>query len=152
MTQPRTRGNGEGSVYCITTRKRPWVASVVIGWTPSGRPSRRIRTAATQEEAERLRAMMSAGVIPPPAGARKLVPETRRQAPPSRHSRGISPSVRFLVLQRDGFACTYCGRRPPEVQLEIDHIIAYTKDGANDPVNYTTACRECNAGKRDRPL
>jgi 5-methylcytosine-specific restriction endonuclease McrA len=35
----------------------------------------------------------------------------------------IGKSLRFEVLRRDGFACTYCGRKPPDVELHIDHVI-----------------------------
>lgn len=34
----------------------------------------------------------------------------------------ISKALRFEVLRRDGFACTYCGRRPPDIELHIDHV------------------------------
>jgi len=29
--------------------------------------------------------------------------------------------LRFQIFQRDNFACQYCGRKPPEVELQIDH-------------------------------
>lgn len=47
------RANGEGSVYRVAgrTRRRPWCASVVIGWRPDGTPLRRARYGSTRTEA-----------------------------------------------------------------------------------------------------
>jgi len=60
--------------------------------------------------------------------------------------------IRFEVLQRDNFTCTYCGRKPPEVELEVDHIFPKSKGGNDTKDNLTTACWECNLGKRDKVL
>lgn len=59
----------------------------------------------------------------------------------------LSPRTRFLVLRRDGFTCQYCGRRPPEVVLHVDHVQAKSKGGADHLDNFVTACRDCNLGK-----
>src|SRR3990167_9842255 len=56
---------------------------------------------------------------------------------------------RFLILKRDKFTCQYCGRKAPNVILEIDHIHPKSKDGENNIENLITACLECNNGKRD---
>lgn len=60
--------------------------------------------------------------------------------------------LRFEVLERCGFACRYCGRKSPDVSLEIDHVIPIADGGTNDPANLVAACWECNLGKRDRRL
>lgn len=60
--------------------------------------------------------------------------------------------LRFQVFQRDSFTCQYCGRKAPEVILEIDHIHPRSKGGKSNPDNYITACRECNIGKGDAIL
>lgn len=57
--------------------------------------------------------------------------------------------LRFRVLQRDDFTCTYCGRRPPGVVLEVDHLTPKSRGGPDKAWNLVTACRECNRGKRD---
>jgi 5-methylcytosine-specific restriction endonuclease McrA len=57
--------------------------------------------------------------------------------------------IRFKVLDRDNFTCRYCGRKSPEVMLEIDHIQPKAKGGNNFINNLTTSCRECNRGKGD---
>lgn len=64
----------------------------------------------------------------------------------------ISPSVRFDVLTASGFACHYCGSRPPEIKLEIEHIIPVTKGGDNDRANLVAACECCNTGKGTKRL
>jgi len=62
----------------------------------------------------------------------------------------ISKSVRFEVLRRDGFKCRYCGRRPPEVALEIDHFHPRSRGGLDTVENLITACYDCNRGKAAR--
>jgi hypothetical protein len=59
----------------------------------------------------------------------------------------ISKRRRFLVLQRDGFRCRYCGLRSPEAVLEVDHITAVANGGRDDFDNLITSCRDCNRGK-----
>lgn len=59
----------------------------------------------------------------------------------------ITAKCRFEIFKRDGFTCTYCGARPPDVVLNIDHIIAVVNGGDNNPNNLTTACSTCNIGK-----
>ncbi len=65
----------------------------------------------------------------------------RRESP-------ISPRLRFEILKRDHFTCQYCGRKPPEVELEVDHVEPYSKTKDSSPENLITACKECNRGKR----
>lgn len=57
--------------------------------------------------------------------------------------------LRFQIFQRDNFTCQYCGRKPPEAILEIDHRFPRSKGGKNNIKNYITSCRECNLGKGD---
>jgi hypothetical protein len=64
----------------------------------------------------------------------------------------ISASLRFVVLRRDRFSCTYCGRRPPEVVLHVDHVVPRSKGGRNDLPNLRTSCLQCNLGKGARLL
>jgi len=59
--------------------------------------------------------------------------------------------IRFEIFMRDNFTCQYCGRRVPEVILEIDHIKPQSKfsEIRLKKDNFTTACRDCNRGKGD---
>jgi HNH endonuclease len=59
----------------------------------------------------------------------------------------VSKSVRFEVFARDAFTCQYCGRRPPDVVLELDHIHPRSKGGTDEIVNLLTSCYACNRGK-----
>lgn len=64
----------------------------------------------------------------------------------------ISKRTRFEVFKRDGFRCTYCGNRPPDVVLVIDHVVPVAEGGSSESINLTTACYACNAGKSAVPL
>lgn len=64
----------------------------------------------------------------------------------------LTPRLRFAVLQRDGFRCRYCGHHPPDVQLQVDHIVPRSRGGSDDPENLPTACSDCNQGKSARLL
>jgi hypothetical protein len=66
--------------------------------------------------------------------------------------RKISPRTRFEIFKRDGFSCRYCGRKSPEVILELDHIVPVAENGSDDPMNLATSCYECNSGKNAVPL
>ena len=58
--------------------------------------------------------------------------------------------LRFKVLERDGFRCTYCGAIPDDgVTLEVDHVIPRASGGTNVVSNLITACNLCNLGKSD---
>jgi hypothetical protein len=64
----------------------------------------------------------------------------------------VGKRKRFEVFKRDGFACQYCGRTPPVVTLEADHITPVADGGPDDMDNLVTACFDCNRGKSDVPL
>ena len=58
------------------------------------------------------------------------------------------PLSRRALFQRDGGQCQYCGDRP--ARLEVEHVVPRAQGGKNIWTNVTTACRSCNAHKRDR--
>lgn len=64
----------------------------------------------------------------------------------------MKKSLRFEVFARDGFICQYCGSRPPDVVLEVDHIHPVSRGGTDDILNLTTSCYDCNRGKRAKIL
>lgn len=55
--------------------------------------------------------------------------------------------LRFRIFERDGFTCQYCGKRPPEVILHIDHVFPVSKGGKDEIENLLTSCADCNLGK-----
>ncbi len=59
----------------------------------------------------------------------------------------ISPKLRFEVFKRDNFTCRYCGRKTPQVVLEIDHVVPVAEGGEDSLDNLVTSCWECNRGK-----
>lgn len=64
----------------------------------------------------------------------------------------IGARLRFEVLKRDNFQCSYCGARAPDVLLEVDHILAKANGGGDDFLNLVTSCQPCNRGKSSVPL
>lgn len=70
--------------------------------------------------------------------------ERRMKKPPS-----AALELRYRVLQRDGFRCTYCGATAEQARLHVDHVIPRAKGGLSTMENLTTACEACNLGKKD---
>ena len=67
-----------------------------------------------------------------------------------RESLGLTKGVSYDIkatLERDGYACVYCGK---EENLCVDHAYPITKGGTDDGENLVTACKECNSGKSGR--
>lgn len=64
--------------------------------------------------------------------------------------REVNLRIRFLVLKRDNFKCCACGASPakdPSVELQVDHIIPWSKGGETVIENLQTLCSKCNFGK-----
>lgn len=88
------------------------------------------------------------GVIP------SHVRALRKLRPPESAQQGsaVKASLRFAILRRDRFTCTYCGGTPPKVLLEVDHILPRSEGGTDDEANLCTACTDCNRGKGAKRL
>jgi hypothetical protein len=71
---------------------------------------------------------------------------------PDYERRNLSKRSRFEIFKRDRFTCQYCGKTPPGIILEIDHIVAVSDGGSDEPHNLLTACFDCNRGKSSVPL
>lgn len=79
-------------------------------------------------------------------------PPEFQNLPISQRKTGRNPSLRlrWQVLQRDHFTCQACGASPalaPGVELQVDHIVAWSKGGETEPANLQTLCSICNLGK-----
>lgn len=61
-----------------------------------------------------------------------------------RRRRVWTEDERKFILERDGWACVDCGGRD---QLEIDHVIPFSRGGACSVENAAVRCRSCNARK-----
>lgn len=59
----------------------------------------------------------------------------------------VPRKVRFDVFRRDSYTCRYCGAKPPESVLVIDHMVPVHAGGKNSIDNLVTACMACNQGK-----
>ena len=77
----------------------------------------------------------------------QAVEQTKRATRKGKRTRTIGYALRFQVLRRDCFTCQYCGRKPPEVKLHIDHVQPWSSDGLNVLENLRTSCEACNLGK-----
>jgi hypothetical protein len=55
----------------------------------------------------------------------------------------------FVILQRDGFRCQYCGESAREegIKLVLDHVSPCSKGGSHTAGNLITACEACNISK-----
>ena len=78
--------------------------------------------------------------------------QLRWNRPPIEGGRPASRSVRFKVLERDGYRCRYCGRTSQEVAIDVDHIRPVREGGTDDLDNLVAACVDCNVGKSGHPL
>ena len=70
--------------------------------------------------------------------------------PERKTGRYPSLRLRYKVLKRDNFSCKLCGASPaknPKVELHIDHITPWSKDGETIIENLQTLCSKCNLGK-----
>lgn len=52
-----------------------------------------------------------------------------------------------FVIERDGYACVYCGATG---ELTLDHVIPQSRGGSDTPENLVLACKSCNCSKGAR--
>ena len=62
-------------------------------------------------------------------------------------SRNISHSTIIRVARRDNNTCQICGKILLDRDIEIDHIIPYSRGGTSDESNLRVTCLECNRKK-----
>jgi hypothetical protein len=56
---------------------------------------------------------------------------------------------RFVVI-RDQHQCQYCGKRPNQRELNLDHVIPRSRGGQDSWENLVVSCRSCNLKKGRR--
>lgn len=71
---------------------------------------------------------------------------------PANERKEMTKSLRYDVLERDGFRCRLCGITGKESVLEVDHIIPVSHGGTTTFDNLQTLCRDCNAGKSNKSV
>jgi len=54
------------------------------------------------------------------------------------------------VYFRDNHTCQYCGKKPPEVELSLDHVNPKTYGGRSHWENIVACCVRCNRRKGGR--
>ncbi|HRG45484.1 MAG TPA: HNH endonuclease [Leptospiraceae bacterium] len=69
---------------------------------------------------------------------------------------------RANILERDEYTCVYCGKKPVQSKLTLDHIVPRSRwenipkdrkpSEFNSWENVVTACRECNTKKGSKLL
>lgn len=64
----------------------------------------------------------------------------------------ISDDLWWELLEDSRRKCCYCGKSPPQVSLEVDHVIPIAMGGTNDRSNLVVACARCNRGKSAKAL
>lgn len=76
----------------------------------------------------------------------------RRRALQLAHGAGVTfdqwQAIKTLYEDR----CLACGRKPPEIALEMDHVVPLNRGGAHDVSNVQPLCRSCNARKSQQTI
>ena len=70
-----------------------------------------------------------------------------------RTNRTANLRQRFRVIKRDGFKCVVCGASPATtlgLELNIDHVVPWSKGGETVEDNLQTLCQNCNQGKSNQ--
>ena len=78
------------------------------------------------------------------AEGEEVIDVTVKLSSTKKRSRTISQEVKDRVWNRDGGKCVECGSNE---NLEFDHIIPFSKGGANTYRNIQLLCEPCNRNK-----
>lgn len=63
-------------------------------------------------------------------------------------SRNIPRTMFLRIVRRDNQTCQICGRTLKEDEIEIDHIIPFSKGGPTEEGNLRVLCETCNRKKK----
>lgn len=62
-------------------------------------------------------------------------------------ARELRQTAHYRELFRRGI-CHYCGKKFPESELTLDHIVPVARGGRSTRGNLVVACRPCNQAKK----
>jgi 5-methylcytosine-specific restriction endonuclease McrA len=71
----------------------------------------------------------------------------------ARYHRNPPRRVKFNrrnIFMRDRHACQYCGKRPKDDDMTIDHVLPRSRGGHTAWENVVLACTQCNVAKGSR--
>lgn len=54
------------------------------------------------------------------------------------------------LWRRDAFRCQFCGKRPPQDEISIDHLLPKSRGGVSSFENCVLACMRCNKKKNNK--
>jgi len=58
--------------------------------------------------------------------------------------------TRHNIFARDKHRCSYCGKKKPSDELDLDHVLPRSRGGSHEWSNVVTSCRPCNLKKADK--
>jgi len=68
----------------------------------------------------------------------------------TRQRRAFTFQDYLMIAVRSDQCCAICKRRPPEVKLDIDHILPSSRGGDESPFNLRFLCEQCNRSRGNR--
>lgn len=86
----------------------------------------------------------------PVVGGSIRVPRVLHLLRYERTPRFIVRLTRRNLMIRDGFQCQYCGHRPSQRDLNLDHVVPRSRGGVDSWENLVVSCRPCNLKKGRR--
>lgn len=81
---------------------------------------------------------------------RLAVPEVIRLVRYDRVPQREIAFTRHNIFARDKHRCSYCGKKRPSDELDLDHVVPRSRGGAHGWSNVVTSCRPCNLRKADK--
>jgi hypothetical protein len=145
---------GVTAVWLAALAATNWLlilVALVLTWLAAGRPGMRhaSQRAATSGYGGTITpGFEAAHGISPEQVAAQWQPEIPANAPVGeRNSRTIPQDVKVAVAARDGGRCRECGSTE---DIHFDHVIPWSRGGANTVNNIQLLCGPCNRAKSDR--
>ena len=62
----------------------------------------------------------------------------------------IGTARRMQIIQRDNATCYLCNQVIPFAEIELDHLIPYSRGGDSSPQNLSVSCLSCNRSRGNR--